>query len=84
MTNTPVIFPASSRLTSTVNGWKLRIKKDGIKINQSWCMEVKEEGDYYVITPFFWNAYIENGNFISFGIIGQGTAPRTITYEFVK
>ena len=47
-------------------------------------VEVKEEGDYYVIPPFFWNSYIENGNFISFGIIGQGTAPRTITYEFVK
>ena len=47
-------------------------------------MEVKEEGDYYVITPYFWNSLINNGNFISFGIIGQGTAPRTITYEFVK
>ena len=79
-----VDFRVSNNSGETVNGWKLKIKKDGIKIAQNWCMEVKEEGDYYVITPFFWNSYIENGNFISFGIIGQGTAPRTITYEFVK
>ena len=79
-----VDFRVSNNSGETVNGWKLKIKKDGIKITQNWCMEVKEEGDYYVITPFFWNSYIENGNFISFGIIGQGTAPRTVTYEFVK
>jgi len=79
-----VDFRVSNNSGETVNGWKLKIKKDGIKINQSWCMEIKEDGDYYVITPLFWNSLINNGNFIQFGIIGQGTAPRTITYEFVK
>ncbi|MBO4457456.1 MAG: carbohydrate-binding protein [Butyrivibrio sp.] len=75
-------FRVSNNSGKTTDGWKLKIKKDNINIAQSWCVDIKEEGDYYVITPLFWNSQINDGNFVQFGIIGVGRGPQSISYKF--
>lgn len=49
------------------------IRKDQVNIDSSWCVNITEEGDYYVITPLSWNTRIENGQTIEFGLIGVGS-----------
>ena len=75
-------FRITNQSGKTTDGWKLKIKKDNINIAQSWCVDIKEEGDYYVITPLFWNSQINDGNFVQFGIIGVGRGPQSISYMF--
>ena len=64
-----------------VNGWTLKISKKDIKnISASWCVDIKEDGDYYVITPLFWNSNLQPKGFAEFGFQGTGSAPTTINY----
>lgn len=58
---------------STVNTWTLKLKKSQLTIDNSWCVKVATEGDYYVITPESWNATINAGGSAFFGIQGTGT-----------
>ena len=50
------------------------MKKSDITITNSWCVNIKEEGSYYVMTPMSWNARLENGQSITFGIQGSSRA----------
>ena len=43
-------FTVTNSSGNTVNTWKLKIKKNGINITQSWCVNIQQQGDYYVIT----------------------------------
>lgn len=56
---------------NTVNTWTIKVKKSDIKITSSWCVNIKEEGNYYVMTPMSWNARLEKGQSITFGIQGS-------------
>ncbi len=59
---------------SAVNTWQIKIRKSDMKINNSWCVNIAESGDYYVLTPLSWNSRIEKGQSITFGIQGSGRA----------
>ena len=63
-----------------VSSWKLKVKKSDINMTQSWCVNVAQEGDYYVITPMSYNSSLSNGQSISFGMIGSGTYGGKINY----
>jgi aryl-phospho-beta-D-glucosidase BglC (GH1 family) len=56
---------------ATVNNWQIKVKKSDMKINNSWCVNIAESGDYYVITPMSWNAAIGSGQSITFGLQGS-------------
>ena len=56
-----------------VNTWTLKVNKSDVKIDNSWCVNVKESGNYYVITPMEWNSVIEPGRSVDFGIQGNGS-----------
>lgn len=77
-----VSLKVSNNTGSAVNTWTLKLKKSDISIGSSWNVNVTEEGDYYVITPVDWNAYIADGQSIEFGILGDGAIGDTIGYEF--
>jgi hypothetical protein len=74
-------FTVTNSSGNTVNTWKLKIKKNGINITQSWCVNIQQQGDYYVITPMSWNSTLGNGQSATFGIIGSGE-PSQIDYVF--
>ena len=63
-----------------VNTWKLKLAKSDVKIDSSWCVKVASEGDYYVITPEFWNSTVGNGATADFGIQGSGAIGNSISY----
>lgn len=73
-----VNFYVDNQSGSTTNGWTVKVRKDQVSIDNSWCVNIKEEGDYYVITPLDWNSHIENGKSIQFGIIGTGSIGNTL------
>lgn len=75
-----VSFKISNDSNADVNTWTLKIKKSDINIASSWCVNVKEEGEYYVITPMSYNSSISKGNSIEFGIQGIGSIGSTINY----
>ena len=73
-----VDFFVDNKSGSTTNSWTVKVRKDQVSIDDSWCVNIKEEGDYYVITPLDWNSHIENGKSIQFGIIGTGSIGNTL------
>ncbi|MBO4458628.1 MAG: cellulose binding domain-containing protein, partial [Butyrivibrio sp.] len=75
-----VSFKVTNKSGNTVSTWKIKIKKSDINISQSWCVNVAQEGDYYVITPLSWNSTLTNGQTTEFGIIGNGSPSSTINY----
>ena len=65
-----------------VVGWKLRVKKDGRMLNESWCVNIEEDGDYYVITPLDWNSVVPAHDNVFFGITGVGQTSDIVEYTF--
>ncbi len=63
----------SNNTGKNVNGWTLKLKKSEVKMDSSWNVNVKESGDYYVITPADWNSSINNGGSVEFGFNGSGS-----------
>ena len=75
-----VSFKVTNKSGSTKNSWKVKVKKSDINLTQSWCVNVSQEGDYYVFTPMSWNSTLTNGQTTEFGIIGRGQVGSTINY----
>ncbi|MBR5635804.1 MAG: RICIN domain-containing protein, partial [Pseudobutyrivibrio sp.] len=69
----------SNETGKTVNGWTVKLKKSEVKIDSSWSVNVKESGDYYVITPMSWNSSIQNGGSTEFGFNGSGNGGNSIS-----
>ncbi|MBR4831429.1 MAG: cellulose binding domain-containing protein, partial [Butyrivibrio sp.] len=65
-------FTVTNNSGKSVSNWKVKIKKSDINMTQNWCVNVSQEGDYYVITPLNWNSTIANGDSVTFGMIGSG------------
>lgn len=68
----------SNNTGKTVNGWTLKLKKSEVKMDSSWNVNVKESGEYYVITPVSWNASIANGGSVEFGFNGSGSVSNNL------
>ena len=73
-----VLIKVKNEGTSSVNGWTVKVNKKDVTIDNSWCVSVKEAGNYYVITPMDWNANIAPGNSVEFGIQGVGSVANVI------
>ena len=73
-----VVIKVKNDTKSAANKWTVKINKKDLTIGSSWCVSVKESGDYYVITPMDWNAVINPGSSVEFGIQGEGTASDTL------
>ncbi len=65
---------------AAVDGWTLKVNKSQINIDSSWNVNVKTEGNYYVITPVDWNKTIANGASVEFGSIGVGQVGSSFDY----
>ena len=74
----------SNETNKNINSWTLKIKKNEINITSSWNVNIKEEGNYYVITPASWNSFIKQGGNIEFGIQGNGVLNSNFSYELTS
>ncbi|ADL33750.1 endo-1,4-beta-xylanase Xyn10C [Butyrivibrio proteoclasticus B316] len=75
-----VSYKISNNSGNTVDGWTLKVNKNQLNIDSSWNVNIKDSGDYYVITPVDWNKTIANGTSIEFGSIGVGQAGSSFEY----
>ena len=66
-----VLIKVKNETTSRAESWSLKVNKDDVGIDSSWNVNIKEEGNYYVITPMEWNSVIEPGNAVEFGVQGS-------------
>ena len=75
-----VSYKITNSTGNAVNTWTLKIAKDQLNIDSSWNVNVKTDGNYYVITPVDWNSYIANGQSIEFGSLGVGQVGNSFEY----
>ena len=68
-----VLIKVKNDSSSRVDKWTVKLNKSDVNIDSSWCVNVKEEGNYYIITPMSWNSSIEPGASVDFGIQGSGS-----------
>ena len=73
-----VLIKVKNDSSAKVNTWTVKVNKKDVKIDSSWCVNVAEDGDYYVITPMSWNSSIEAGASVDFGIQGNGSIGTTV------
>ena len=73
-----VLIKVKNDSSSKVNTWTVKVNKKDVKIDSSWCVNIAEEGNYYVITPMSWNSSIEPGASVDFGIQGNGSIGSTV------
>ena len=76
-----ILFKISNNTSSDISGWTLKLKKSEVNISSSWNINVKESGEYYVITPVDWNKNISKGSSIEFGIQGTGSIGNSLYYS---
>lgn len=75
-----VNFKITNNSNSDVNTWTLKLKKSDINITTSWNVNIKEDSDYYYITPVEWNSKITKGSSLEIGVQGSGSIGSTINY----
>lgn len=73
-----VDFTINNNSSKDVSSWTLKVNKNDIKIDTGWNINIKEDGNYYVITPVEWNSPIPKGGSVNFGIQGSGHINNTI------
>ncbi len=73
-----VLIKVKNDSASRVDGWTLKISKSEVKIDSSWCVNIAEEGGYYVITPMSWNSSLEPSASVDFGIQGSGSIGNSV------
>lgn len=73
-------FNVNNVSDKAIEGWTVKIKKDGFTISNIWCAELEETDDYYIITPMTWNSNLAAGSFTSFGFQGVGAIADDFEY----
>ena len=66
-----VLIKVKNDTTKRADSWTLNVNKNDVGIDSSWNVKIKEDGNYYVITPMEWNSVIEPGQAVEFGIQGS-------------
>ena len=73
-----VLIKVKNDSTSAVDKWTVKVNKNDVKIDSSWCVNIEESGNYYVITPMSWNCVVQPGASVDFGIQGSGSIGTTV------
>ena len=65
-------FTLTNNSDKPKSGWKITMGKVDINIANSWCVNVDEDDDLYMLTPQGWNSTLAPGQTIEFGVSGKG------------
>ena len=75
-----VTFKITNNSSTSINLWNLKIKKSDLQIDTAYNVNLKENGEYYIITPLSWNSNIPAGGSVEFGVQGSGNIGNTLNY----
>ena len=66
--------------------WTVKLSKEQVKIDSSWCVNIETTDDEYILTPLSWNTNVASGATIEFGFLGVGETDGKIEadIEFTK
>lgn len=66
--------------------WTVKLSKEQVKIDSSWCVNIETTDDEYILTPLSWNTNVASGATIEFGFLGDGETDGKIEadIEFTK
>ena len=73
-----VLIKVKNDTDKRTNSWVLKVNKKDVGIDSSWCVNVDEDANYYIITPMSWNASLEPGGSTEFGIQGSSHLNNTV------
>ena len=52
--------------------WTVKLSKEQVNIDSSWCVNIETTDDEYILTPLSWNTNVASGATIEFGFLGDG------------
>lgn len=66
--------------------WTVKLSKEQVNIDSSWCVNIETTDDEYILTPLSWNTDVASGATIEFGFLGDGETDGKIEadIEFTK
>ena len=66
--------------------WTVKLSKEQVNIDSSWCVNIETTDDEYILTPLSWNTNVASGATIEFGFLGVGETDGKIeaSLEFTK
>lgn len=66
--------------------WTVKLSKEQVNIDSSWCVNIETTDDEYILTPLSWNTNVASGATIEFGFLGVGETDGKIEadIEFTK
>ena len=66
--------------------WTVKLSKEQVNIDSSWCVNIETTDDEYILTPLSWNTNVASGATIEFGFLGDGETDGKIEadIEFTK
>ncbi|MBQ8490767.1 MAG: cellulose binding domain-containing protein [Pseudobutyrivibrio sp.] len=69
-----------------LKNWTVKLSKEQVKIDSSWCVNIETTDDEYILTPLSWNTNVASGATIEFGFLGVGETDGKIEadIEFTK
>ena len=69
-----------------LKNWTVKLSKEQVKIDSSWCVNIETTDDEYILTPLSWNTNVASGATIEFGFLGDGETDGKIEadIEFTK
>lgn len=69
-----------------LKNWTVKLSKEQVNIDSSWCVDIEETDDEYILTPLSWNTNVASGATIEFGFLGVGETDGKIeaSLEFTK
>ncbi|MBO6129404.1 MAG: cellulose binding domain-containing protein [Pseudobutyrivibrio sp.] len=69
-----------------LKNWTVKLSKEQVNIDSSWCVNIETTDDEYILTPLSWNTNVASGATIEFGFLGVGETDGKIeaSLEFTK
>ena len=69
-----------------LKNWTVKLSKEQVNIDSSWCVNIETTDDEYILTPLSWNTNVASGATIEFGFLGDGETDGKIEadIEFTK
>lgn len=69
-----------------LKNWTVKLSKEQVNIDSSWCVNIETTDDEYILTPLSWNTNVASGATIEFGFLGVGETDGKIEadIEFTK
>ena len=79
-------YKLTNNSKNALKNWTVKLSKEQVKIDSSWCVNIETTDYEYILTPLSWNTNVASGATIEFGFLGVGETDGKIeaSLEFTK